>query len=59
MQKDNKFPVSFRKMAECERDLDFIASLPGRKILVRGNHDCFWDAGKIQERNLATHRKRW
>ena len=40
-----------RKMAECERDLDFIASLPGRKILVRGNHDCFWDAGKTGKLN--------
>ena len=27
--------------------LVFIANLPGRKILVRGNHDKFWDAKKI------------
>lgn len=35
-----------RKMAECREDLDFIASLPGRKILLRGNHDMFWRTKK-------------
>ena len=35
-----------RKMAECTADLDFIASLPGRKILLRGNHDMFWKSKK-------------
>jgi hypothetical protein len=24
--------------------LQFIMDLPGRKILLRGNHDMFWDA---------------
>ena len=40
-----------RSLAECERDLAWIAALPGRKILLRGNHDAFWDAGKTQKLN--------
>lgn len=35
-----------RNMEECREDLEFIAGLPGRKILLRGNHDMFWDAKK-------------
>ena len=35
-----------RDLAECQADLDFIMALPGRKILLRGNHDMFWDAKK-------------
>lgn len=35
-----------RKLAECEEDMRYIAQLPGRKILIRGNHDMFWDAAK-------------
>lgn len=35
-----------RNLKECEKDLEFIEKLPGRKILLRGNHDMFWDAGK-------------
>ena len=38
-------------MAECEQDLDYIMSLPGRKILSRGNHDMFWDAKKTKRLN--------
>ncbi len=40
-----------RKMAECGKDLDYICSLPGRKILLRGNHDMFWDAKKTEALN--------
>lgn len=40
-----------RKLAECEEDLAFIARLPGRKILLRGNHDMFWDAKKTERLN--------
>lgn len=40
-----------RKMAECERDFDYIRALPGRKILLRGNHDMFWDANKTAALN--------
>lgn len=40
-----------RKLAECEEDLAFIEALPGRKILLRGNHDMFWDAKKTERLN--------
>ena len=42
-----------RNPAECEKDLEYIASLPGRKILLRGNHDMFWDAKKTEQLNRA------
>ena len=35
----------------CQMDLEFISSLPGRKILIRGNHDNFWNAKKTQMLN--------
>lgn len=40
-----------RNLLECEKDFDYIRSLPGRKILTRGNHDMFWDANKTQMLN--------
>ena len=40
-----------RNPAECEPDLDYICGLPGRKILLRGNHDMFWDAKKTEALN--------
>ena len=40
-----------RNLKECEADLDFIAGLRGRKILLRGNHDMFWDAKKTGRLN--------
>ena len=40
-----------RNMAECERDLQYIKELPGRKVLLRGNHDMFWDAKKTAALN--------
>ena len=40
-----------RDLAECQADLDFIMALPGRKILLRGNHDMFWDAGRTKRLN--------
>ena len=40
-----------RNFEECVQDLQFIAELPGRKILLRGNHDMFWDAKKTQMLN--------
>lgn len=40
-----------RNLQECEKDLLFIESLPGRKILLRGNHDMFWDAKKTDKLN--------
>ena len=35
-----------RDLEECAPDLQYIIDLPGRKILLRGNHDMFWDAKK-------------
>jgi len=37
-----------RNLEECREDLAFIAEIPGRKILLRGNHDMFWDAKKTE-----------
>jgi predicted phosphohydrolase len=31
-----------RKRAEVGKDLEFLASLPGTKIVIRGNHDHWW-----------------
>ena len=40
-----------RNLEECREDLSFIEGLPGRKILLRGNHDMFWDAKKTAALN--------
>ena len=40
-----------RSLAECEQDLQYIMDLPGRKVLLRGNHDMFWDAKKTEALN--------
>jgi len=37
------------RQAEAERDLRVIGALPGRKILLRGNHDYWWSAiGRVR-----------
>ena len=38
-----------KDLAHCEKDLEYIESLPGRKVLIRGNHDMFWDAKKTAQ----------
>ncbi|MBR0086359.1 MAG: metallophosphoesterase [Lachnospiraceae bacterium] len=38
-------------LSECEKDLQFIEELPGKKVLLRGNHDMFWDAKKTASLN--------
>ena len=40
-----------RNLAECEQDLEYIMSLPGKKVLLRGNHDMFRDAKKTDALN--------
>lgn len=40
-----------RNLDECMADLEYIMALPGRKILLRGNHDMFWDAKKTERLN--------
>ena len=40
-----------KNLAACEADLQYIIDLPGRKILLRGNHDMFWEANKTAALN--------
>ncbi len=40
-----------RKLSECEEDLRYIEALPGRKILLRGNHDMFWEVKQTEKLN--------
>ena len=40
-----------KNLPECEKDLQYICDLPGRKILTRGNHDMFWDVKKTKQLN--------
>ena len=40
-----------KNAGECAPDFAYIASLPGEKILLRGNHDMFWDAKKTESLN--------
>ena len=40
-----------KNLAQCEEDFRYIAGLPGRKILTRGNHDMFWDVKKTAALN--------
>lgn len=40
-----------KTMEACGPDLQYIMALPGRKILLRGNHDLFWDAKKTKALN--------
>lgn len=40
-----------KNLSECEPDLQYICDLPGRKILIRGNHDMFWDVKKTKKLN--------
>lgn len=41
-----------KRLEDSVKDLEFIAALPGRKILLRGNHDRFWKkTNKTEELN--------
>lgn len=40
-----------KNLEQCKEDLAFIERMPGRKILLRGNHDMFWDAKKTEQLN--------
>ena len=40
-----------KNLEESGPDLRYIEQLPGRKILIRGNHDMFWDAKKTDRLN--------
>lgn len=32
------------RLEEAKADLDFVASLPGKKVLIKGNHDLWWNS---------------
>lgn len=34
------------KLEETEKDFEFLKTLPGRKILLKGNHDLWWSTSK-------------
>jgi predicted phosphohydrolase len=39
------------RLDEAEADLSWLAALPGHKVLIRGNHDYWWQSlGKIRSR---------
>ena len=41
------------KLQDALPDLEFIARLPGHKVLSKGNHDLWWNSlGKLQKLNL-------
>jgi len=40
-----------KDLDDCSKDFAYIEALPGRKILLRGNHDMFWAAKKTPRLN--------
>lgn len=43
------------KLSETDRDFEFINNLPGTKILLKGNHDYWWDTVSKINRNLSEY----
>ncbi len=43
------------KLEEAETDFRFLDSLPGRKLILKGNHDYWWSTRKKIEEFLAAH----
>lgn len=43
------------KLEEAETDFGFINSLPGRKLIIKGNHDYWWSTKKKIETFLSSH----
>ncbi len=43
------------KLDEAEADFRFLDSLPGRKLILKGNHDYWWSTRKKIEGFLASH----
>lgn len=44
---DHSWAISLRQV---EPDLDFIGALPGQKVMIRGNHDYWWEGiGKVRK----------
>ncbi|MBQ5346835.1 MAG: metallophosphoesterase [Ruminococcus sp.] len=44
------------KLSECDKDFAYIDSLPGKKILLKGNHDYWWDTASKINRYLNEKR---
>lgn len=44
------------KLEECYEDFSFLNSLPGQKILLKGNHDYWWQTRKKIDAYLAENR---
>ena len=42
-------------LAESLPDFAFLESLPGKKILIKGNHDYYWDTMRKMDRFLEEH----
>ena len=42
------------KLEETREDFSFLQSLPGRKVLLKGNHDYWWSTKKKMEEFLAS-----
>jgi predicted phosphohydrolase len=42
-------------LEEAERDFDFLNALPGKKILLKGNHDYWWTTASKMERFFTEH----
>lgn len=38
-------------LSTCQKDIEFVESLPGRKIMLRGNHDVFWKGQQTKRLN--------
>lgn len=41
------------KLEECEKDFEFLDSLPGRKIILKGNHDYWWATKKKMDEYVS------
>lgn len=41
---------------DCEKDFAFLHALPGRKLLIKGNHDYWWETRRKIDRFLEEHR---
>ena len=41
-----------KKFEAAQHDLNWIGELPGRKVILRGNHDIWWPSSTVLEREL-------
>ena len=43
------------KLVETVKDFEFLESLPGKKLLIKGNHDLWWNTAKKTRDFFAAH----